>query len=46
MTTKSNETLVRRYVEDVWNKGQIDLVNELLTPGHVRHDPVLEQDIV
>ena len=46
MTTKSNETLVRRYVEDVWNKGQIDLLDELLTPGHVRHDPILEQDII
>jgi len=40
MTTKSNETLVRRYVEDVWNKGQIDLVDELRTQGHVRHDPM------
>ena len=46
MITKSNETLVRRYVEDVWNKGQIDLADELLTPDHVRHDPFLEHDIV
>ena len=46
MTTKSNETLVRRYVEDVWNKGQIELVDELLTQDHVRHDPFLEHDIV
>jgi steroid delta-isomerase-like uncharacterized protein len=46
MIPELNEALVRRYVEDVWNKGWINLADELLTPDHVRHDPILEQDVV
>ena len=46
MTPELNEALVPRLVEDVWNKGQVELADELLTPDHVRHDPILEQDVV
>jgi|TARA_B100001971_G_scaffold178539_1_gene173486 hypothetical protein len=41
-----NEAPVRCQVEDVWNKGQIELADELLTPDHARRDPILEQDVV
>lgn len=38
--------VVRRYVEEVWNRGELAAADELLTPGHVRHDPLLEADVV
>jgi len=37
--TEANKALVRRYFEEVWNKGNLDLVDELVSVdivGHVR----------
>ena len=38
--------MVRRYVEDVWNRGDLVVADALLTFGHVRHDPLLDVDVV
>ncbi|MBG82456.1 MAG: ester cyclase [SAR202 cluster bacterium] len=46
MSPKLNELLVRRYVEDVWNAGNLELVDELLDPNHIRHDPILSDDVI
>jgi hypothetical protein len=46
MTTELNEALVRRYVEDVSNKGQIELADDLLTEDDLRRDQILEQDVI
>lgn len=32
--------LVRRYVEEVWNAGKLDAIDELLTADYVNHDPM------
>ncbi len=31
--------IVHRYFEEVWNRGQIDVLDELLTPDYINHSP-------
>jgi len=33
------ETLARRYFEEVWNQGKVDVLEELLAPDYVNHTP-------
>ncbi len=35
----TNKTLVRRYIEEVLNKGNAALTDELIAPGFIGHDP-------
>jgi steroid delta-isomerase-like uncharacterized protein len=37
--SEENKALVRRYFEEVWDKGNLDLIDELLTTNFVRHGP-------
>lgn len=32
-----NQLLIRNYFNEVWNKGNIDLLDELLNPGYLNH---------
>jgi putative oxidoreductase len=32
-------TLARRYFDDVWNQGKVDVLDELLAPEYVNHTP-------
>lgn len=34
-----NKALVRRFYEEVWNKGNYGVASELFTDDYVRHDP-------
>jgi steroid delta-isomerase-like uncharacterized protein len=34
-----NERLGRRYFEEVWNRGELEVLDELLAPGYVNHTP-------
>ena len=34
-----NAALVRRYFEEVWNGGRLDVLDELLSPSYVNHTP-------
>jgi steroid delta-isomerase-like uncharacterized protein len=34
-----NKASARRFYEDVWNKGNVALIDELVAPQHVQHDP-------
>ena len=38
--SEKNEALVRRLHDEVWNKGNVKLLDEMLTTDCVRHDPV------
>jgi steroid delta-isomerase-like uncharacterized protein len=38
--SEENEALVRRYFEQIWDKGNLDLIDELFTTDFVRHGPV------
>lgn len=39
MTTGENKAVVRRFVEEVINAGNLEAVDELVAPGHANHDP-------
>jgi steroid delta-isomerase-like uncharacterized protein len=38
--SEKHETAVRRLIDEAWNKGNLNLIDELLTRDHVNHDPV------
>jgi steroid delta-isomerase-like uncharacterized protein len=38
--SEENKALVRRYFEEIWDKGNLDLINELFTTDFVRHGPI------
>lgn len=31
--------LTRKYIDEVWNRGKLELVDELVAPGCITHDP-------
>ena len=35
----ANKTIVRRLFEELWNKGNLQLADELFSPTYVHHDP-------
>jgi len=37
MSTAQNKNIVRRYLEEVWNKKNLDAVDELLAENYVDH---------
>ena len=38
MSVESNKELIRRFYDEVWNKGNIDFVFEVFADTYVRHD--------
>ena len=41
--SQENEAVVRRMVDEVWNGGRVEAIEELVSPEYVRHDPALPQ---
>ena len=39
MSTEDNKALVRRAIEEVWNQGNVALVDDLYAPNVVYHNP-------
>src|SRR5207237_4031765 len=39
MSTETNRAVVYRWVEGGWNKGNLDLVDEMYAPNYTLHDP-------
>lgn len=37
MSTDDNKAVVRRYVDEVWNRRDLDLIDELLAPDYKRY---------
>jgi hypothetical protein len=37
MSTEENKAIVRRMFEEVWNKGNVAAVDELIAPNYVGH---------
>jgi predicted ester cyclase len=35
--TESNKQLVRRFVDEVWNEGRLDVADEVLAQGYIEH---------
>ncbi len=40
MSVENNKTTVRRYFEEAKNHGNLDLLEELVTPDYVEHNPM------
>jgi steroid delta-isomerase-like uncharacterized protein len=37
--SEENKALVRRYFEEIWDEGNLELIDELFTTNFVRHGP-------
>ncbi len=35
---EQNKSLIRRFCEEVWNKGNLNVMQEIFAPDYVRHD--------
>jgi len=42
MSTEQNKSIVRRWVEEGWNKGNLAVVDQLYVPDYVQHEPAPE----
>jgi hypothetical protein len=38
MSAKQNKTTVRRFYEEVWNKGNVEFAFEIFAEDYARHD--------
>ena len=39
MSTEQNKSIVRRYIEEAWNKGNVSIMDELMTADYARYTP-------
>jgi len=39
MAQTGNAAFARRYYDEVWNKGNLDVADEIFAIEYVRHDP-------
>ena len=39
MSTEDNKAIVRRFIEEGWNQGNVALFDELTAPNWTYHDP-------
>jgi len=44
VSTSKNKNNIRRHVEEIWNKGNLDLIPELIAPNYVAH-PLSGDDV-
>ncbi len=45
MSTQQNKDVVRRVIEDLFNQGNLDVVEDLIAPDYVNHDPNMPEDV-
>lgn len=45
MSSQEIKELVRRSAEEIWNKGNLDAADEVLSADHIRHDTTLPEPI-
>jgi hypothetical protein len=46
MNSESNEARVRRAIEAIWNRGDLDVADELFAPDYVNHDGVISDLVI
>lgn len=37
--SEENKAITRRYFEEIWNQGNLDVIPELIAANHAHHDP-------
>ncbi len=45
MSAEENKALARRVIEEMFNKGNLDIADELIAPEYVDHDPAMPEDV-
>jgi predicted ester cyclase len=45
MSVQANKALNRRFFDEVWNQGQLDVIKELVSPDYVCHDHFMPETI-
>ena len=40
-STEENKALARRWFEDLFNAGNLEVADEIIAPDHINHDPTL-----
>ena len=41
MSAEESKVIIRRWFEDLFNEGNLDVADEIVAPNHVAHDPAL-----
>jgi len=41
MSADSNRTVIVRYVEEIWNQGRLDVIDEIIAPDYVNHSAAI-----
>jgi steroid delta-isomerase-like uncharacterized protein len=42
MSTEQNKSIVRRWIEEGWNKGNLDVIDQVYAPNYIQHEPAPE----
>ena len=42
MSAEQNKSIVRRWIEEGWNKGNLAVIDQVYAPGFVQHEPAPE----
>jgi len=37
MSPEEHQTIIRRYLDEAWNKGNVDIIDELMAPNYARY---------
>ena len=45
MSAEENKALARRVLEEIFNKGNLEVADELIAADYVDHDPAMPEDI-
>jgi len=45
MSTEENKAVARRVLKELFNQGDLDLVDEIIAPDFVQHDPAMSEDL-
>jgi len=45
MSKTNHEHLIRRYFEEVWNQGKLDVLDEIIDPHYINHNPGMPNPI-
>ena len=41
MSTEANKSILHRYFEEAWNRGQLDVLDDIVAAHYVNHDPAV-----